>query len=63
MTDPVVDRIVAHLARIAADGAPAAARAAAKLFVADTLGVGIAGAAAPWQTAVLDMARAAGGGA
>lgn len=63
MTDPVVDRIVAHLARVAADGAPAAARSAAKLFVADTLGVGIAGAAAPWQAAVLDMARAAGGGA
>ena len=49
--------IVAHLARVAADGVPAEARAAAKVFIADTLAVGIAGARAPWRAQVLDMAR------
>ena len=57
MSDPVVDMIVAHLARVAADGVPAEARAAAKFFIADTLAVGIAGARAPWRAEVLDMAR------
>src|SRR5438270_1915397 len=61
--DGVVDKIVTHLTRIAAGEVPEAARAAAKTFVADTLGVGIAGVAAPWRHAVLDMARASGGAA
>jgi aconitate decarboxylase len=56
LNDPVVDKIVAHLARVAADGAPDAARGATKTFIADTLAVGIAGASAPWRTQVLDMA-------
>jgi len=56
MTDPVVDKIVAHLARVAAGAVPDAARSAAKLFIADTLAVGIAGARAPWRREVLDMA-------
>ena len=51
--DPVVDKIVAHLA---GGGAPDAARVAAKTFIADTLGVGVAGARAPWRREVLDMA-------
>src|SRR5258707_15430191 len=61
MQDPVVDKIVAHLARVASDEVPDAARAAAKMFIADTLGVGIAGATAPWRREVLDMAAASGG--
>lgn len=54
--DPVIDKIVAHLARVAAGELPAAARSAAKIFIADTLAVGIAGARAPWRREVLDMA-------
>ena len=63
MPDPVVDRIVAHLARVQADGVPETARAAAKTFIADGLAVGIAGAKAPWRAEVLDMARGSGGAA
>src|SRR5579884_736890 len=59
--DPVVDRIVAYLAGVAADGVPERARAAAKTFIADSLGVGIAGAAAPWRREVLAMAAGSGG--
>src|SRR5579863_2032890 len=59
--DPVVDKIVAHVARVAAGEVPAAARRAAKVFIADSFGVGIAGAAAPWRGEVLDMAAAPGG--
>jgi aconitate decarboxylase len=55
--DPAVDKIVAHLSRIASGEIPDAAISAAKTFIADTLGVGIAGAQAPWRTQVLDMAR------
>jgi aconitate decarboxylase len=61
MQDPVVDKIVAHVALVAAGELPATARDAAKVFIADSLGVGIAGAAAPWRTEVLDMAASAGG--
>jgi 2-methylcitrate dehydratase PrpD len=57
MSDPVVDKIVTHLARVAAGEVPDEARAAAKIFIADTLAVGIAGARAPWQAQVLDMAH------
>jgi aconitate decarboxylase len=60
--DPVVDKIVAHVARVAAGGIPEAARAAAEAFIADSLGVGIAGAGAPWRKEVLDMAAGSGGG-
>ena len=63
MQDIVADRIVTHLTRIAAGEVPEAARAAAKTFVADTLGVGIAGASAPWRHEVLDMAGISGGAA
>src|SRR5271155_2046289 len=58
---PVVDKIVAHIARVAAGELPEATRRAAKVFIADSLGVGIAGAAAPWRREVLDMAMASGG--
>src|SRR6266700_7439747 len=61
MNDPVVDKIVAHVTRVAADELPEAARVAARAFIADSLGVGIAGAGAPWRREVLDMAVAAGG--
>jgi aconitate decarboxylase len=54
--DPVVDKIIAHLARITVSEIPAEARAAAKIFLADTLAVGVAGAKAPWRREVLDMA-------
>jgi aconitate decarboxylase len=57
--DAAVDKIVAHLARVAAGEIPDAARSAAKVFIADTLAVGIAGTNAPWRREVLDMA---GGG-
>src|SRR5881227_1381518 len=63
MQDMVVDKIVAHLAPVAAGEVPEAAHAAAKRFIADTLGVGMAGASAPWRHEVLDMARASGGAA
>src|SRR5438067_1535833 len=63
MNDPVVDKIVAHVARLAAGEVPEAARRAAKIFVTDSLGVGIAGAQAPWRREVLDMAMASGGAA
>ncbi|HEY8872664.1 MAG TPA: MmgE/PrpD family protein, partial [Stellaceae bacterium] len=61
MQDPVVDKIVAHIARVAAGELPDAACAAAKIFIADSLGVGIAGAGAPWRREVLDMAAASSG--
>jgi 2-methylcitrate dehydratase PrpD len=61
--DPVVDKIVAHLACVAAGAVPDEARRAAKIFIADSLGVGIAGAKAPWRREVLDMAAASGGAA
>jgi len=61
MQDPVVDKIIAHVARAAAGELPEAARTAAKTFVADSLGVGIAGAGAPWRSEVLNTAMAAGG--
>jgi aconitate decarboxylase len=56
-SDPVVDKIVAHLARVASGAIPQTAIAAAKTFIADTLAVGIAGRKAPWRAEVLDMAR------
>src|SRR5260370_19061485 len=63
MKDPVVDQIVVHIARVAAGKLPEAARQAAKVFIADLLGVGIAGAAAPWRREVLDMAASTGAAA
>jgi aconitate decarboxylase len=59
--DPVVDQILAHVERVRAHGVPAAALAAVKTFVADTLGVAVAGVRAPWRHQVLDMARGPGG--
>jgi 2-methylcitrate dehydratase PrpD len=61
MQDPVVDGIVAHLTRVATDEVPETARNAAKTFIADSLGVGIAGAAAPWRAEVLEVATTSGG--
>lgn len=57
--DPVVDKIVAHLGRVAAGQIPDEARQATKIFVADTLAAGIAGARAPWRREILDMAAGA----
>jgi hypothetical protein len=37
MQDPVVDKIVAHIALVAAGELPDAARGAAKIFIADSL--------------------------
>jgi aconitate decarboxylase len=54
--DPVVDKIGAHLARVAAGDVPVEVRAAAKTFIADTLAVGVAGVKAPWRSQALDMA-------
>ena len=61
MQDPVVDKIVAHLAQVAPGELPEAVRDAAKIFIADSLGVGIAGAKAPWRAEVLDMTASSGG--
>jgi 2-methylcitrate dehydratase PrpD len=61
MNDPVIDQIVADLARLASGEVPAAARVAAKAFIADSLGVGIAGGQAPWAAEVLAAAAAGGG--
>ena len=63
MQDPVVDKIIAHLAHVAGGEVTASARDAAKIFIADSLAVGIAGAAAPWRTEVLDISAAPGGAA
>ncbi len=63
LADPVVDKIVAHLAYVATGDVPTSVRAAAKTFIADTLAVGIAGANAPWRAEVLDMARGSDAGA
>ena len=57
--DPVVDKIIAHLLRVADGDIPEVARTAARIFIADTLAVGIAGAQAPWRAEVLDMAKGA----
>ena len=59
--DPVADKIVGFTAALGRDGVPAAVRAAAKRFAADTLGVGVAGAAAPWRREVLEAASEGGG--
>jgi len=59
INDPVVHQIIAHLARVTVGQMPEAARDAAKIFIADTLAVGIAGAQAPWRDAVLGMAAGA----
>jgi aconitate decarboxylase len=59
--DPVVDKILAHVERIGEHGAPEAARAAAKAFIADTLAVAVAGAGALWRCEILDMLAASGG--
>jgi MmgE/PrpD N-terminal domain len=40
---------------------PAGARAAAKIFIADTFAVGIAGRTTPWRTEILDMLAGIGG--
>jgi aconitate decarboxylase len=58
-SDPVIDKIIAHIARITSSGLPDVARAAAKTFIADTLAVGIAGAQAPWRPEVLEVAKGA----
>jgi aconitate decarboxylase len=57
MSDPVVDQIIAHLARVSAGYLPEAVRLAAKAFIADALGVGVSGVRAPWRREVLDAAR------
>jgi aconitate decarboxylase len=61
MQDPVVDQIVAHVERVGAHGVPAEARSAAKSFIADTLGVGVAGLSTPWRGEILDMLARMGG--
>ncbi len=61
LQDPVVEKIVAHVERVAEHGVPEAVRAAAKAFIADTLGVGIAGCQARWRGEILDMLAGIGG--
>ena len=63
MEDLVVDKIVAYLRQVSDGALPAAARSVAKTFIADSLGVGVAGAEAPWRPEVLDMAASSGGAA
>ncbi|MBV9815738.1 MAG: MmgE/PrpD family protein [Alphaproteobacteria bacterium] len=59
--DPVVDKIVGHVERVAEHGVPDTARAAAKNFIADTLAVGVAGRRTPWRGEILDMLSAMAG--
>jgi 2-methylcitrate dehydratase PrpD len=59
--DPVVDKIVAHVEHVGEHGVPDHARTAAKMFIADTLAVGIAGSRTPWRDEILDMLSAIGG--
>src|SRR6202030_3551114 len=61
MQDAVVDKIVAHVERVAEHGVPDAARAAAKTFIADTLAVAIAGRKTAWCGEILDMLAGIGG--
>ncbi len=61
MQDAVVDKIVAHVERVGVHGVPAAARSAARAFLADTLAVGVAGVSTPWRGEVLDMLAGSGG--
>jgi 2-methylcitrate dehydratase PrpD len=61
MPDAVVDKIVAHVERVAEHGVPDTVRAAAKTFIADTLAVGAAGCRTPWRGEVLDMLAATRG--
>src|SRR5580704_5521931 len=61
LQDPVVDKIVAHVERVAEHGVPEAARAAAKTFIADALAVGIAGSKTAWRGEILDMLAGIGG--
>jgi 2-methylcitrate dehydratase PrpD len=55
LRDPVVEKIVAHVEKVAEHGVPGIARSAAKTFIADTLAVGIAGCRTPWRAEILDM--------
>jgi aconitate decarboxylase len=63
LQDPIVDKIVAHVERIEADGVPEAEQAAAKAFIADTFAVGVAGVATLWRCEILDMLAGSGGAA
>jgi aconitate decarboxylase len=61
MQDLVVDQIVAHVERVGEHGVPAEARAAAKVFIADTLAVAVAGITTPWRHELLEMLAGIGG--
>jgi aconitate decarboxylase len=61
LQDPVVDKVVAHIDRVAEHGVPEAVRSAAKTFMADTLAVGIAGSRTPWRGEILDTLAGVGG--
>src|ERR1700724_2462022 len=61
LQDPVVEKIVAHVERVAEHAVPEAARSEAKTFIADTLAVGIAGRGTPWRGEILDMLAGIGG--
>jgi aconitate decarboxylase len=61
--DPVADRILAFVEKVRREGLPPQVREAAKTFLADTLGVAVAGVAAPWRRELLDMGCASGGNA
>ena len=56
------ERLVQHIVASRFEDLPAAAVAAAKIFLLDTLGVGVAGAAAPFADAVRETARRWGAG-
>jgi aconitate decarboxylase len=51
-----------HVVRTGYDDLPAPARAAAKTFILDSFGVGVAGSAAPWAKELVDTATRWGSG-
>lgn len=61
--DPVAACLAAHAAALRFEDLPDAAIARAKVFILDTLGVGVAGATAQGAAALLDAARGWGAGA
>ena len=61
--DPVAARLAAHAATVRFDDLPPDAVARAKVFILDTLGVGVAGATAQGAAELLDAARGWGAGA
>jgi 2-methylcitrate dehydratase PrpD len=62
MSGDAIEAFAAHVVTTTVDDLPAAAIAAAKTFILDTIGVGIAGSGEPWAPAIADGAAGWGAG-